>query len=102
MFRSERMTLVLRWCHGVRHGRHERHGHDASMTAHDGSAVMAEGVGNKGDAERHDTMTLDSSKWRDKGKKGGVKHRERGLTWKRGGKGDLTESSVMPSWGTRA
>jgi hypothetical protein len=98
MFRSERMTLVLRWCHGVRHGRHERHGHDASMTGHDGSAVMAEVVGNQREAELHDTMTLNSSKWRDKGKSASVKHREHGVKAKPAGRRDFAKSSVMPSW----
>jgi len=39
MFLSEVMTAGLAMCHGMRH---ERHGHDACMTAHDGSAVMGE------------------------------------------------------------
>ena len=95
MRRSECMTLGREKRHGKRH---KRHGHDASMTAHDGSAVMAQVSGIQKEAKRHDTMTLDSSKWGDKGKNGSVKHREHELSPKRGGKRDLTKSSVMPSW----
>jgi hypothetical protein len=95
MFLSEYMTARFEMRHGMRH---ERHGHDASMTAHDGSAVMAKGAGNQWDARRHDTMTLISSKWGDKGKKETVKQGEHGMRTKRGGRPYLTKTSVMPSW----
>jgi hypothetical protein len=65
MFHSEDMTAVGELRHGMRH---MRLGHDASMTAHDGIAVMVKLDGNQRDAKRHDTMTLIFSKWRDKGK----------------------------------
>lgn len=94
MFHSESVTAVA----GKRHGmRHRRHGCDASVTACDGSAVTAQSVGNQRVAKRRDTMTLLSSKWGDKGKKGLVKHRERELVLKMGGRRDSAESSVMPS-----
>lgn len=79
----------------------KRHGHDAMtlrMTAHDTNSVMAEGAGNQREAKGHDTMTLDSSKWRDKGKNRVVKTRGRELERETGGREDSTESSVMPSW----
>ena len=95
MFLSEYMTERGEMRHGVRH---ERHGHDASMTAHDGSAVMAKRAGNQWDARRHDTMTLISSKWSDKGKTGVMKHLEHGVSTKTTGRPYLTKTSVMPSW----
>ncbi len=51
----------------------KRHGHDtmtASMTAHDTISVMAQPVDNQNETKHHDTMTLNYSKWGDKGKYG--------------------------------
>lgn len=94
MFRSESVTLGMEKRHLMRH---RRHGCDATVTGRDGTAVTVQHVGNQRLAEPRDTMTLLSSKWSEDGNFGVVKHGERELYAKRGGRRDLTKSSVMPS-----
>jgi hypothetical protein len=77
---------------------HKRHGHDAKMTRHDDRAVITQPVGNQRETNTHDTMTLDSSKWRYKGEKRAMKQNERKLRTETAGRQVLTTMSVMPSW----
>ena len=61
-------TMVLE---SVRGSVMSRYGHDAMavvMTAHDTRSVMAQVVENQMVVKANDTMTLDSSKWRYRGK----------------------------------
>lgn len=79
----------------------KRHGHDTMtlpMTAHDTISVIAQHAGNQREAETNDTMTLISSKWRDKGKTVWFLARERELSVKTGGRKDLAKTSVIASW----
>ena len=78
----------------------KRHGHDAmtaAMTAHDTISVIRFDSVAQGFPRLNDTMTLDSSKWRDKWKMRPVKHPGHSLRPKSGGQAYLAETSVMPS-----